>query len=96
MEDDEHTAPPIRIAYRIFTIGEEPIGVRITLYLKPYAIWQILNAEEVDTIRGSPFGKIVEIAISHNETRSLGLNGGKGIPSDVHTKGQTPRNSPEK
>lgn len=61
MEDDEHTAPPIRIPYRIFTVGEEPVGVRITLYHKPYAIRQILNAEEVDTIRASPFGKLVEI-----------------------------------
>ncbi|CAG7901894.1 unnamed protein product [Brassica rapa] len=96
MEDDEHTAPPIRIPYRIFTVGEEPVGVRITLYHKPYAIRQILNAEEVDTIRASPFGKLVEIATSHNETQSLGLNGGQGIQSDVHTEGQTPRDSPEK
>ncbi|KAL0678340.1 hypothetical protein Bca4012_006321 [Brassica carinata] len=61
MEDDEHTVPPIHIPDRIFTIGEEPIEVRVTLYHKPYAIRKTLNAEEVDTIRASPFGKLVEI-----------------------------------
>ncbi|CAF2111315.1 unnamed protein product, partial [Brassica oleracea] len=64
IEGDEHSATPLRIPGRIFAVGHEPVGVRITLYHKPYAIRQILNAldpEELDTIRGSPFGKLVEI-----------------------------------
>ncbi|CAN6981109.1 unnamed protein product, partial [Brassica rapa subsp. trilocularis] len=47
----------------IFAVGHEPVGVKVTPYHKPYAIRQILNAldlEEVDTIKGSPFGKLVE------------------------------------
>ncbi|KAL0743127.1 hypothetical protein Bca4012_084640 [Brassica carinata] len=61
MEDDEHRAPPLSILDRIFAISEEPVGVRVTPYHKLYAIKQILN-EEVDTIRSSPFGKLVKIA----------------------------------
>ncbi|CAN6847669.1 unnamed protein product [Brassica oleracea] len=38
MEDDERTSPPIHIPDRIFTVGEEPVGVRVTMYHKPYAI----------------------------------------------------------
>ncbi|CAN7127414.1 unnamed protein product, partial [Brassica rapa subsp. narinosa] len=56
------SAPPLRISDRFFAVGHEPVGVRVTPYHKPYAIRQILNAldpEEVDTVRGSPFGKLV-------------------------------------
>ncbi|KAF8116426.1 hypothetical protein N665_0018s0036 [Sinapis alba] len=64
MEDKELHPPPLQIPCRIFAAGEEPIGVRVTPYHKPYAIRQILNAldvEEVETIKASPFGKLVEI-----------------------------------
>ncbi|CAG7865342.1 unnamed protein product, partial [Brassica rapa] len=64
IEGDEHSATPLRIPGRIFAVEHEPVGFRITPYHKPYAIRQILNAldpEEVDTIRGSPFGELVEI-----------------------------------
>ena len=64
MEGDEHSAAPLRILDQIFAVGHEPDRVRVTPYHKPYAIRKILNAldpEEVDTIRGSPFGKLVEI-----------------------------------
>ena len=65
MERDKLSAPPLRIPDRIFAMGHEPVGVRVTPYHKPYAIRQILNTldpEEVDTIRGSPFGKLVEFS----------------------------------
>ncbi|CAN6977211.1 unnamed protein product, partial [Brassica rapa subsp. trilocularis] len=64
IEGDEHSVTPLRIPGRIFEVGHEPVGFMITSYHKPYAIRQILNAldpEEVDTIRGSPFGELVEI-----------------------------------
>lgn len=65
MEGDEHSAPPLRIPDRIFAVGHEPVGVRVTPYHKPHDIRQILNTldpKEVHTITGSPFGKLVEIA----------------------------------
>ncbi|KAF8099072.1 hypothetical protein N665_0252s0010 [Sinapis alba] len=64
MEDEELLPPPLQIPCRIFAAGKEPVGVRVTPYHKPYAIRQILNAldvEEVETIKASPFGKLVEI-----------------------------------
>ncbi|CAN7135826.1 unnamed protein product [Brassica rapa subsp. narinosa] len=64
MEEEDHSSPPLRILDRIFAVGHEPVGVRVTPYHKPYAIRQILNdldPEEVDTIRGLSFGKLLEI-----------------------------------
>ncbi|XP_033138759.1 uncharacterized protein LOC103848390 [Brassica rapa] len=64
MEEEDRSSPPLRIPDRIFAVDHEPVGVRVTPYHKPYAIRQILNAldpEEVDTIRGSSFGKLIEI-----------------------------------
>ncbi|KAG2262416.1 hypothetical protein Bca52824_069495 [Brassica carinata] len=64
MERDEQPSPPLRIPNRIFAVDHEPVGVRVTPYHKPHAIRKILNAlypEEVNIIRGSPFGKLVEI-----------------------------------
>ena len=64
MEGDEHSTAPLRIPDQIFAVGHEPVGVRVMSYHKPYVIRQILNAldpEELDTIRSSPFGKLVEI-----------------------------------
>lgn len=57
--------PPCQLPERIFAIGEEPTGVRVTPYHKACGIRQILSAldsEEVEQIRRSPFGKLVEIA----------------------------------
>ncbi|KAL0774852.1 hypothetical protein Bca101_040004 [Brassica carinata] len=67
MEEEDRSSPPLRIPDRIFAVDHEPVGVRVTPYHKPYAIRQILNAldpEEVDTIRGSSFGKLIEIGRS--------------------------------
>ncbi|CAN6997331.1 unnamed protein product [Brassica oleracea var. botrytis] len=64
MEEEDLSFPPLRIPDRIFAVDHEPVGVRVTPYHKPYAIRKILNAldpEEVDTIRGSSFGKLIEI-----------------------------------
>ncbi|KAF2563916.1 hypothetical protein F2Q70_00017944 [Brassica cretica] len=74
MEDDEQTSPPIHIPDRIFTVGEEPVGVRVTMYHKPYAIRQL------------------QVTMKH-EAWFIYC---RWIQSDVHTEGQTPRDSPEK
>lgn len=50
---------------RMFAIGEEPVGIRVTPYHKPSCISKILNAleeEEIRFIRESSFGKLIEIA----------------------------------
>lgn len=65
MENEETPAPPGPLQERFFAAGEEPTGVRVTPYQKVCGIRQILNAldtNEVDIIRVSPFGKLVEIA----------------------------------
>lgn len=49
----------------MFAVGDEPVGVRVTPYHKPLCIHRILNAldaDEVQIIRETPFGKLVEIA----------------------------------
>ncbi|XP_013598173.1 PREDICTED: uncharacterized protein LOC106306195 isoform X3 [Brassica oleracea var. oleracea] len=49
---------------RMFAIGEEPVGIRVSPYHKPYCISKILSAldeNEVKSVRVSPFGKLVEI-----------------------------------
>ena len=49
----------------MFAGGEEPVGVRILTYQSSSAPQRILNAldeEEVDIIRRSSFGKLIEIA----------------------------------
>ncbi|KAF8093509.1 hypothetical protein N665_0383s0136 [Sinapis alba] len=65
MEDENSERPHCPIPEKIFKSGEEPTGVRVTPYHKPCAIRQILNAldpDEVEQIRNSPFGKLVDIA----------------------------------
>ncbi|KAF3489133.1 hypothetical protein F2Q69_00055407 [Brassica cretica] len=50
---------------RIFAVGEEPAGVRVTPYHKACAIRQILDVldlDQVEHIRVSPFERLVEIA----------------------------------
>ncbi|CAF2069485.1 hypothetical protein Bca4012_087251 [Brassica carinata] len=49
---------------RMFAIGDEPLGVRVTPYHKPLCIRKILNAldeHEVASIKESQFGKLFEI-----------------------------------
>ncbi|KAF8115524.1 hypothetical protein N665_0026s0067 [Sinapis alba] len=55
----------ITLPERMFAIGEETIGVRVTLYHKHFAISKILCAledDEIDVLRRSQFGRLVEIA----------------------------------
>ncbi|XP_018463315.2 uncharacterized protein LOC108834473 [Raphanus sativus] len=50
---------------RMFAIGEEPVGIRVTPYHKPSVISKIFNAleeDEIRFIRDSSFGKLIEIA----------------------------------
>ncbi|XP_013589634.1 PREDICTED: uncharacterized protein LOC106298085 [Brassica oleracea var. oleracea] len=59
---EEHPPPPI--PEMMFAVGEEPVGVRVLTYLTSGAINRIFNAleeEEVQIIRRSAFGKILEI-----------------------------------
>ncbi|KAL0876042.1 hypothetical protein Bca101_025747 [Brassica carinata] len=66
MEEDGGTRrPPCPFPERVFAVGEEPTGVRVTPYHKAGAIRKILNAlepDELEHIRVSPFGKLIEIA----------------------------------
>ncbi|KAL0816823.1 hypothetical protein Bca101_073267 [Brassica carinata] len=58
--DHLHPLPP-----RMFAVGHEPVGVRVTPYHKASCITIILNAldeDEIEAIRISPFGKLVEIS----------------------------------
>ncbi|KAF8084757.1 hypothetical protein N665_0703s0012 [Sinapis alba] len=64
MTSSEETNFPI-LPDRIFAVGDEPVGVRVTPYHKPCGIRRIINAldaDEVAFMRRSPFGKFVEIA----------------------------------
>ncbi|KAF8082639.1 hypothetical protein N665_0817s0013 [Sinapis alba] len=54
-----------RIPERMFALGDEPVGVRVTPYHKPFAITNVLRSleeDEVDVVRQSPFGKLLEIS----------------------------------
>ncbi|CAF2077323.1 unnamed protein product, partial [Brassica napus] len=51
----------------MFADGEEPVGVRVLTYQSSHAINSILNAldeEEIQFIRESSFGKLVDIDAS--------------------------------
>ena len=63
-EDDVTDAVP-PIPDMMFAAGEEPVGVRVLTYQSSRAINHILNSleeDEIQTLRKSPFGKIVDIA----------------------------------
>ncbi|KAF8115398.1 hypothetical protein N665_0027s0014 [Sinapis alba] len=65
METEETDGPPCQLPERIFAYREEPTSVRVTPYHKASRIRLILNAldaDEVQMIQESPFGKLVEIA----------------------------------
>ncbi|CAN7018343.1 unnamed protein product [Brassica oleracea var. botrytis] len=64
-ENDSTRRPPCLLPERIFAVGEEPASVRVTPYHKEGAIRHILavlDPDEVEHIRVSLFGKLVEIA----------------------------------
>ena len=74
-ENDGRRRPPCLLLERIFAVGEEPAGVRVTPYHKACAIRQILDVldpDEVEHIRVSPFGKLVEIADKPSFSRRFG------------------------
>lgn len=59
------TTPPLPFPPRMFAVGEEPLGVRVTPYHKPACIKKILNAldpDEVQIISETLFVKLIEIA----------------------------------
>ncbi|CAN6898132.1 unnamed protein product [Brassica oleracea] len=65
MDQTEEPPPPLPLPPRMFAVGDERVGVRVTPYHKPLCIHRILNAldaDEVQIIRETPFGKLVEIA----------------------------------
>ncbi|CAN6896314.1 unnamed protein product [Brassica oleracea] len=65
MDHSDESLPPLPLPPRMFVLGEEPEGVRVTPYHKPTCIRKILNAldpDEVQRIKETPFGKLVEIA----------------------------------
>lgn len=50
---------------RLFAIGHEPVGLRVSPYHKPGALSHILDSleeDEVDVLKRSPFGKFLELA----------------------------------
>ncbi|CAN6816701.1 unnamed protein product, partial [Brassica oleracea] len=56
-------SPPF--PFRLFSIGEEPLGIRDTPYHKHFFISKILNAldeDEVKVLSDSPFEKLVKFA----------------------------------
>ncbi|KAL0675086.1 hypothetical protein Bca4012_003067 [Brassica carinata] len=56
-------SPPF--PFRLFAIGEEPLGIRDTPYHKHFFISKILNAldeDEVKVLSDSPFEKLVKFA----------------------------------
>ena len=63
--DETDEAPHLQFSPRMFAVGDEPLGIRVTPYHKPSAITKILNAlteDEIEAIRKTTFGKLVEIA----------------------------------
>ena len=60
VDETEVELPPM-----MFAEGEEPVGVRVLTYQSSRAINTIINAlneEEIQYLRESSFGKLVEIA----------------------------------
>ncbi|XP_018436588.1 uncharacterized protein LOC108808979 [Raphanus sativus] len=62
--DSPEERPVGSIPEMMFAVGEEPVGVRVLTYLSSGAInriYKALDEDEVEIIRGSAFGKILEI-----------------------------------
>jgi len=69
VEESETNLPQM-----MFAEGEEPVGVRVLTYQSSQAINTILNAldeEEIQYIKASSFGKIVEIAENRRSPKDL-------------------------
>ncbi|CAN6890050.1 unnamed protein product [Brassica oleracea] len=65
MSSGADEAPHLQFSPRMFAVGDEPLGIRVTPYHKPSAITKILNAlteDEIEAIRKTAFGKLVEIS----------------------------------
>ncbi|KAF8084362.1 hypothetical protein N665_0721s0019 [Sinapis alba] len=65
MDHQREDTSTLTLPERMFAIGDEPIGVRVTPYHKPFAISKILRAleeDEIDLLRRSQFGRLLEIA----------------------------------
>ncbi|KAF8051931.1 hypothetical protein N665_1642s0006 [Sinapis alba] len=65
MDHRREDTSTLTLPERMFAIGDEPIGVRVTPYHKPFAISKILRAleeDEIDLLRRSQFGRLLEIA----------------------------------
>ncbi|KAG2328939.1 hypothetical protein Bca52824_000119 [Brassica carinata] len=63
--EDLSEADDAALPEMMFADGEEPVGVRVLTYQSSRAMNTILNAlqeDEIQYIRASPFGKLVEIA----------------------------------
>lgn len=63
--NSESEESEIELPDMMFADSEEPVGVRVLTYQSSRAINNILNAlheEEIQYLRSTPFGKIVEIA----------------------------------
>ncbi|KAH0860689.1 hypothetical protein HID58_088950 [Brassica napus] len=75
MDTNHGDPPPPSFPDRMFAMGDEPLGIRITPYHKPSCISKILNAleeEKVRFVRESPFGKLIEIAQKPSFSGCLG------------------------
>ncbi|KAF8045859.1 hypothetical protein N665_4280s0003 [Sinapis alba] len=75
MDPNLSEIPPPGFPQRMFAIGEEPVGIRVTPYHKPSCISKILNAleeDEIRLIRGTAFGKLIEIAEKPSFSGRLG------------------------
>ncbi|CAH8355241.1 unnamed protein product, partial [Eruca vesicaria subsp. sativa] len=74
-EDDGMHMLPCPLPERIFAAGDEPIDVRVTPYHKRNRIKQIMNSlhpDEVEQIRVSLFGKLIEIADKPSFSKTFG------------------------
>ncbi|CAN7039041.1 unnamed protein product [Brassica rapa subsp. trilocularis] len=62
---------------RVFAVGEEPVGIRVTPYHKPSCISKIINAledYEIAVIKASPFGKLLNITEKPYSQAGLGVS----------------------
>ena len=65
LPEDDITDAKLPIPEMMFAAGEEPVGVRVLTYQSSRTINHILNSleeDEIQTLRMSLFGKIVDIA----------------------------------
>ncbi|CAN6906047.1 unnamed protein product [Brassica oleracea] len=51
MENNNSESPPCLILEIFFSLVDEPIGVRVMPYNKPFAVRQILSATDADEVK---------------------------------------------